>query len=72
VQVTTDTETTAARSETALLARTAPGGGWWRSAWTLPEVRWASAATVLFLAGMVVDLAGTPSVLQHTRPVTRP
>ncbi|MEV6413632.1 heavy metal translocating P-type ATPase [Kribbella sp. NPDC051718] len=57
----TDTDTAAARSETSLSARTAPGGGWWRSAWTLPAVRWATAATVLFLAGLVVHLSGGPT-----------
>ncbi|MGC4942264.1 heavy metal translocating P-type ATPase [Kribbella sp. DT2] len=57
----TDTETAAVRDETPISARTAPGGDWWRSAWTLPEVRWATAATVLFLAGLVVDLAGGPT-----------
>ncbi|WP_020388662.1 heavy metal translocating P-type ATPase [Kribbella catacumbae] len=35
-------------------------GGWWRSAWTLPEVRWATVATVLFLAGLFAELAGGP------------
>ncbi|WP_338104531.1 heavy metal translocating P-type ATPase [Microbispora catharanthi] len=37
---------------------------WWRSgAGSLPEVRWAIAATVLFAAGGVCQLAGAPSWL---------
>ncbi|WP_434444077.1 heavy metal translocating P-type ATPase [Lentzea sp. E54] len=32
-----------------------------RSAFTLPEVRWAAVATALFLAGLAVNLAGGPS-----------
>ncbi|MGC4939954.1 heavy metal translocating P-type ATPase [Kribbella sp. DT2] len=60
--MTTDTEAAAVCGETPLPAPTMPPGhGWWRSAWTLPEVRWATAATVLFLAGLVVDLAGGPT-----------
>ncbi|MFD7160071.1 heavy metal translocating P-type ATPase [Kribbella sp. NPDC059898] len=31
---------------------------WWRSAWSLAEVRWAGVATVLFLAGLVAQLSG--------------
>lgn len=38
-------------------------GSWWRSAWTVPEVRWATAATVLFLAGLVAGLTGGPGWL---------
>jgi heavy metal translocating P-type ATPase len=60
VLVTTDMKTAATRGETTPQAPSAPGAGWWRSAWTLPEVRWATAATVLFLAGLAVDLAGGP------------
>ncbi|WP_272944592.1 heavy metal translocating P-type ATPase [Kribbella catacumbae] len=59
--MTLDIRAAAVGGETSVSARTAIGGGWWRSAWTLPEVRWASAATVLFLAGLVVDLAGGPT-----------
>ncbi|GAB3840240.1 heavy metal translocating P-type ATPase [Kribbella italica] len=56
---TTDTEAAAVREQTSKPLGPA-ASGWWRSAWTLPEVRWATAATVLFLAGLVVDLAGGP------------
>ena len=59
--MTTNTENAAERGEVSISARPAPAGGWWRSAWTLPEVRWATAATVLFLAGLVVDLASGPT-----------
>ncbi|GAA1601569.1 heavy metal translocating P-type ATPase [Kribbella hippodromi] len=34
--------------------------GWWSAAWTLPEVRWATAATALFAAGIVAQVAGAP------------
>ncbi|HZX07108.1 heavy metal translocating P-type ATPase, partial [Kribbella sp.] len=33
---------------------------WWRSAWSLAEVRWAGIATSLFLAGLVAHLGGAP------------
>jgi cation-transporting P-type ATPase J len=33
---------------------------WWRGARALPEVRWATAATVLFLAGLIAELTGAP------------
>ncbi|WP_281388930.1 heavy metal translocating P-type ATPase [Kribbella qitaiheensis] len=59
--MTADTEPATVRGATSLSARTAPSGGWWRSAWTLAEVRWATAATVLFLAGLIVNLAGGPA-----------
>lgn len=58
--MTTDIDTATVPS-TSTSARALPAGGWWRSAWTLPEVRWAGAATILFLAGLVVDLAGGPT-----------
>ncbi|OPG13384.1 heavy metal translocating P-type ATPase [Microbispora sp. GKU 823] len=47
-------------------ADAAPGRprAWWQSgAGSLPEVRWAIAATVLFAAGGVCQLAGAPSWL---------
>jgi heavy metal translocating P-type ATPase len=44
----------------------ASASGWGRNAWTLPEVRWATAATVLFLAGLAVDLADGPQWLSWT------
>ncbi|HET6988830.1 MAG TPA: heavy metal translocating P-type ATPase [Kribbella sp.] len=53
-----ETETAASRT----LALALPGG-WWRSAWSLPQVRWAAAATGLFLAGLIVDLSGGPGWL---------
>lgn len=34
---------------------------WWRSALTLPEVRWAILATALFAVGGVCQLAGAPA-----------
>jgi heavy metal translocating P-type ATPase len=40
--------------------------GWWRDAWSLPEVRWASVATALFLAGLAVQLGGGPGWLSWT------
>jgi heavy metal translocating P-type ATPase len=56
--VTPDIEAAAVRDDIPISERPVTGSSWWRSAWTLPEVRWATAATVLFLAGLVVDLAG--------------
>ncbi|MGW7682923.1 heavy metal translocating P-type ATPase [Kribbella sp. NPDC054772] len=38
-------------------------GGWWSAAWTLAEVRWATAATALFATGLVAQLAGAPGWL---------
>ncbi|WP_328814829.1 heavy metal translocating P-type ATPase [Nonomuraea cypriaca] len=35
----------------------------WSGMWSLPEVRWAAAATVLFAVGGVSQLAGAPSWL---------
>jgi heavy metal translocating P-type ATPase len=63
IQVTIDTTTPTTRGETTTQVRSAPGAGWWRSAWTLPEVRWATAATALFLAGLTADLSGGPGWL---------
>ncbi|WP_344115762.1 heavy metal translocating P-type ATPase [Kribbella alba] len=51
---------TIARDGTDSAARLLPTDGWWRSAWSLAEVRWAAAATALFLAGLAVQLAGGP------------
>jgi heavy metal translocating P-type ATPase len=56
-------DTAAIGDATRNSARIIPGGEWRRSAWALAEVRWASAATLLFLAGLVVDLAGGPAWL---------
>jgi heavy metal translocating P-type ATPase len=56
--VTPDIKAAAVRDDIPISERPVTGSSWWRSAWTLPEVRWATAATVLFLAGLVVDLAG--------------
>jgi len=61
--VTVETQAAAASGETKADVRLRPGGVWWRGAWTLPEVRWASIATALFLAGLAVNLAGGPSWL---------
>jgi heavy metal translocating P-type ATPase len=36
------------------------------SAWSLPEVRWAAVATVLFLAGLAAKLSGGPAWLWWT------
>lgn len=47
-------------AEPATTPAAAPGEGWWRSAWSLPQVRWAAAATVLFAAGLAAQLAGAP------------
>jgi heavy metal translocating P-type ATPase len=33
---------------------------WWRSGWSLAEVRWAAVATVLFLAGLGAQFGGAP------------
>ncbi|MEV4622567.1 heavy metal translocating P-type ATPase [Asanoa sp. NPDC049573] len=44
----------------------ARGGPRRTSVWSLPEVRWAAAATVLFLLGLASDLGGLPSVLPWT------
>ncbi|SPL99276.1 Lead, cadmium, zinc and mercury transporting ATPase; Copper-translocating P-type ATPase [[Actinomadura] parvosata subsp. kistnae] len=39
----------------------APAGSPWRAGmWSLPEVRWATAATLLFAAGGICQLAGAP------------
>ncbi|WP_043617067.1 heavy metal translocating P-type ATPase [Nonomuraea candida] len=48
--------------ETAPAPRTASRGGtgWWAGAWSLPEVRWAAAATALFALGGIAQLAGAP------------
>jgi cation-transporting P-type ATPase J len=56
-------ETAAGFGETKAGAGSTPGASWWRDAWILPEVRWATVASVLFLAGLVVDLAGGPGSL---------
>ncbi|GAB3426757.1 HAD family hydrolase [Flindersiella endophytica] len=40
--------------------------GWWRSAWSLPEVRGAVAATALFLGGLAAQVAGAPGWLPWT------
>jgi heavy metal translocating P-type ATPase len=56
--VTPDIEAAAVRDDIPISERPVTGSSWWRRAWTLPEVRWATAATVLFLAGLIVDLAG--------------
>jgi cation-transporting P-type ATPase J len=47
----------------SLPAGPARSGGrrWWRSTWSVPEVRWAAAATVLFLLGLTVQAAGGPA-----------
>jgi heavy metal translocating P-type ATPase len=50
------TSTPAARSASPVKATPA-----WRSALTLPEVRWAALATVLFAVGGVCQLAGAPA-----------
>ena len=34
--------------------------------WALPEVRWAAAATVLFCAGLLTEVAGGPGWLSWT------
>jgi heavy metal translocating P-type ATPase len=34
--------------------------------WSLPEVRWAVLATVLFMAGLIAHLTGTPTALTWT------
>ena len=54
--VLTDTRA-AADEDDAAVGPQGPG------AWSLPEVRWASAATVLFGAGLAVRLAGGPAWL---------
>lgn len=38
----------------------AVGASWRPGAWSLPKVRWAAAATVLFAAGGISHLAGAP------------
>jgi heavy metal translocating P-type ATPase len=48
------------RDGTESAARLLPTDGWWRSARSLAEVRWAAVATALFLAGLAVHLAGGP------------
>ncbi len=59
--MTTDLTTRPAPRAAAAPSRTQ---AWWRSgAGSLPEVRWAIAATVLFAAGGVCQLAGAPSWL---------
>ncbi|MFI6510440.1 heavy metal translocating P-type ATPase [Streptosporangium sp. NPDC050855] len=51
---------TSPAAETTATATT-PGAASWRSdIWSLPEVRWAVAATALFAAGGLCQLAGTP------------
>lgn len=50
-----------AGSASAPVRRPARGSGAGRAAWSLPEVRWATAALVLFLAGGGAQLAGAPA-----------
>src|SRR4051794_10942753 len=47
----------------APLARTAPPVGARLVPWSLPEVRWAGAALLLFLVGGVAELVGAPAPL---------
>ncbi|WP_373292487.1 heavy metal translocating P-type ATPase [Microbispora bryophytorum] len=55
------TELTTADPRPATAASPPAAGAWWRSgAWSLPEVRWAAAATVMFAAGGISHLAGAP------------
>ncbi|MFI9595066.1 hypothetical protein [Nonomuraea sp. NPDC052265] len=45
-------------------AAPAPARSAWRAGmWSLPEVRWATAATLLFAAGGICQLSGAPSWL---------
>ncbi|MQA01280.1 MAG: cadmium-translocating P-type ATPase [Streptosporangiales bacterium] len=57
VVVTTETATRADRAGEAPL----PGPSRFTGFWQLSEVRWATAATVLFAAGLVSQLAGAPA-----------
>lgn len=66
IQVSAETQA-AARERTTDSGEEVRG---WRaprsSAWSLPEVRWALIATVLFVVGGLVQLAGAPSWLYWT------
>ncbi|MFI7703414.1 heavy metal translocating P-type ATPase [Nonomuraea sp. NPDC049480] len=56
------TVTTELREPRAVVVPPSRTAAWWRTgAGSLPEVRWAAAATALFAAGGVAQLAGAPS-----------
>ena len=50
----------------AATAPTRPARSRWGGAFTLPEVRWAAVATVLFAVGGVLQLAGAPAWMWWT------